>query len=82
MNSNDVALDEFAGTRPQTIRDDFVERLFADGAVPTDTEVVWLADLVSPVSLAYRRAATLLSIYRSRIDFLDQCRFESGIRTN
>jgi hypothetical protein len=67
MNSNNIALDE-----P-------VERLFSAGAEPADTDAVWLADLQS---LAYRRAATLLSIYRSRIDFLDQCQLESDIRTN
>ena len=81
MGSNDVALDEFAGTHPQMIQDGSEGR-FSVGVAPTDMDTLWAAGLVFPVSLAYRRAATLLSIYRSRIDFLDQCKFESGIRTN
>jgi hypothetical protein len=82
MDSNDVALDDFAGAHPQMIRDNSVERPFAVGAAPTDQDEVRVAALASPVSLAYRRAAALLSIYRSRIDFLDECKLESDIRTN
>jgi hypothetical protein len=84
MDSNDVAPDDFAGTYPQMIRDDSVEHLFAAKAAAKDTDkdAVWVAGLMSPVSLAYRRAAALLSIYRSRIDFLDQSKLDSGIRTN
>jgi hypothetical protein len=54
----------------------------ARAAASTDTEAVWLAGPLSSVSLAYRRAATLLSIYRSRVDFLDQCTLDRGLRTN
>jgi hypothetical protein len=52
------------------------------GIDPQDTEAVWLAGPLSSVSLAYRRAATLLSIYRSRMDFLDHRKLESGIRSD
>jgi hypothetical protein len=83
MDSNDVAPDDFARICPQMIRVGS-EHLFAAAAAAKDTDkdAVWVAGLESPVSLAYRRAAALLSIYRSRIDFLDQSKLDSGIRTN
>ncbi len=81
IDLNDVALDEFAGTHPQMIQDGSEGR-FSAGVAPTDVDTLWAAGLVFPGSLAYRRAATLLSIYRSRIDFLDQCKLASGIQTN
>jgi hypothetical protein len=82
MDSNEIAVDEFAGRDPPMILDGSFEGLLALGAASTDRDAVWRADPPASVSLAYRRAATLLSIYRSRIDFLDQSALECDLRTN
>jgi hypothetical protein len=80
--SIDVAVDELDGIYPQMALEDSVEDHFGLGAAPADTGTAWMPGQLSRVSPAYQRAEALLSIYRSRPDFLDQCKFESGIRTN
>ena len=83
MDENEIAIDEFDGIYPSPLLDDFAESYIALGVVAADTGTVWIPGRLSSVaSPAYRKAAAFLRIYRSRVDFLKQRRFESSNRTN
>jgi hypothetical protein len=68
MDANQVVVHEIDGPRMHLVLDDL-----ADGALALGTEPAVTG------SYAFRKAVTLLSIYRSRVDFLKQCEIESGI---
>jgi hypothetical protein len=80
MNANQIAMHEVDGLRLHRVvehPDDFVTALgaeFADVSPVGDT-----GDLVPLRSHAYRRAAALLSVYRSRVDFLGARALESSV---
>lgn len=67
MRANEVAVHEVDGRRMHMVLDGLADGAAALGVEPDATGR--LSPLRSP---AYRRAVALLSIYRSRVDFLEQ----------
>ncbi len=79
MNTNQVVVHEVDGRRMHMVFEGF-----ADGTAPPGTEPAELGPVGVPgrltvlPSLAHRRAAALLAVYRSHVDFLKDCEIENG----
>jgi hypothetical protein len=83
MNATHVAVHEVDGRRMQMVFDGLTEYVAALGAEFADPGPAGgPGDLLPLRSHAYHRAASLLSVHRSRIDFLRHRAFETGPECN
>jgi len=79
MNGNEVAVHEIDGSHMHVVLDGLDEIAAAFSADNIEMGAVGSPDDLSPLrSHAYRKAAALLSVYRSRVDFLRHREIDLG----
>jgi hypothetical protein len=79
MNAKEVAVHEVDGRRMHMVVDGLAEGAAAPGLEPDHLGPVGAPGHLPPRrSHAHRRAAALLSVYRSRVDFLRHREIDSG----